>query len=50
MGKKIIGRRTVVKIGGEPPEEDDAIVGTDTTVYVPRAKMWESTIALPEKW
>lgn len=35
MGKRIIGRRVRVQLGGEPPEDDDAIVGDDVSVYVP---------------
>lgn len=36
MGKKdIIGKRVRVQIGGEPPKDDDAIVGDDVSVYVP---------------
>lgn len=36
MGKKdVIGKRVRVQLGGEPPKEDDAIVGDDVSVYVP---------------
>ena len=35
MGKHLIGKRVRVQIGGEPPKDDDAIVGEDTTVHVP---------------
>jgi len=34
MGKDLIGKRVRVQIGGEPPKDDDAIVGEDTTVHV----------------
>lgn len=33
--KDIIGKRVRVQIGGEPPKDDDAIVGDDVSVYVP---------------
>lgn len=36
MGKDFIGKRIRVKIGGDPPpEDDDAVVGEDITVHVP---------------
>jgi hypothetical protein len=35
MGKRIIGKRVRVQLGGQPPEDDDAIVGDDVSVYVP---------------
>jgi len=35
MGKRnVIGKRIRVKLGGEPPKEDDAIVGDDVTVHI----------------
>ena len=38
MGKKnIIGKRVRVQLGGEPPKDDDAIVGDDVSVYVSSA-------------
>jgi hypothetical protein len=35
MKKDLIGKRVRVQIGGEPPKDDDAIVGEETTVIVP---------------
>jgi len=32
--KSLVGKRVRLQIGGEPPKEDDEIVGDDVSVYV----------------
>lgn len=49
MGKDIIGKRIRVQIGGKPPEDDDAIVGEDTTVYVPSEEVYKYDSIIGEK-
>ena len=41
MTKKLIGKRVRVQIGGTPPQDDneDTIIGEDTTVHVPNDEL-----------
>ena len=49
MGKDLIGKRVRVQIGGEPPKDDGAIVGQDTTVHVPSGDVHKYDSIVGEK-
>ncbi len=49
MGKKLIGKRVRVQVGGEPPPPDDAIVGEDISVHVPEEDVEKYSSIIGEK-